>query len=177
MLGDTVASEDGAEGETTSKETEKNQMELQQGRMDQYFAYRQGLTEGPMRFCCACECHKHGMNPPKPPFPAKPQVNDLNDMLSWATDNHDTIEKLMPSGALQLVAKHLRDRSYSTAFSGIDCPGTVPLLNSRVKFQNMQGHRFASFFADWFSTNSTKKICMCWQHTCIVQVWFLKSQY
>lgn len=138
MLGESVASEGGGK--------ENTQTELQQGTMDQFFQYRQGLTHGPMRFCCAAECHKQGMNPPKHPVLEKPKVNDLNDMLSWATDNHDTIEKLMPSGALQLVAKHLRDRSYSTAFSGIDCPGTVSLLNSRVKFQNsLQGHRFASF--------------------------------
>ena len=136
LWGEDVASENDAKGKTSAKGKENNQTDLQQGRMDQYFEYRQGLAEGPMRFCCAAECHKQGMNPPRPPFPEKPVVNDLNDMLSWATDNHDTIEKLMPSGALQLVAKHLRDRSYSTAFSGIDCPGTVPLLNSRVKFQS-----------------------------------------
>ena len=45
--------------------------------------------------------------------------------MSWGHDYHDVLEKALPSGALKLLAERLSGSSYSTAFSGVDCPGSV----------------------------------------------------
>ena len=89
-----------------------------------FFPYSKGMSEQQMRFCCAAKCHDKGFSPPQQ-YPPKPQVKSLEDMMSWSHDYHDVLEKALPNGALKLLAERLSGSSYSTAFSGVDCPGSV----------------------------------------------------
>jgi len=97
-----------------------------QTTMTQYGKVRKGMTSGPTKFCCMCECFKGGVEPAVAFHPNSPQVvHNLDDMMSWAHDFHDTLAEALPFGALQLLHDHLRTGTYSTAFSGIDTPGSV----------------------------------------------------
>lgn len=95
-----------------------------QADLASFFPYSKGMSEQQMRFCCAAKCHDKVFSPPQQ-YPPKPQVQSLEDMMSWGHDYHDVLEKALPSGALKLLAQRLSGSSYSTAFSGVDCPGSV----------------------------------------------------
>lgn len=105
------------------------QSQTSQSSLFNFFSYSQGMTQKNSRFCCAAPggCHTKGFNVPTlPPPQDRKRVRSLENMMAWAADNHDTIQEVMPEGALHLLGEKLRSSSYSTAFSGVDCPGTVP---------------------------------------------------
>ena len=118
----------GGEPDSTAKgESEMNPKKPEcsrQSGLTSFFGYSKGMTEKDMRFCCATKCHEKAFAPPTT-YPPKPKVESLADMMSWAHDFHDAVQRALPEGALNLLAERLSSGSYSTAFSGIDCPGSV----------------------------------------------------
>ena len=111
-----------AKGE--SEMNPKNREGSRQSGLTSFFNYSKGMTEKDMRFCCATQCHENAFAPPTT-YPPKPKVESLADMMGWAHDFHDAVQRALPNGALNLLAERLSGGSYSTAFSGIDCPGSV----------------------------------------------------
>ena len=80
-----------------------------------------------------------GLQVPSRPFGAPlPEVHTLEDMMSWSHDYNDMFQELLPTGAMQLLYKRLDEGSYSTAFSGVDSPGTVchPACSSHFVFRS-----------------------------------------
>ena len=115
--------------ETTSATAQ--QSHTSQSSLFSFFEYSKGMTSKDSRFCCAAPggCFTKGFKVPTlPPPQERKRVRSLQDMMAWAADNHDTIQEVMPEGALRLLGEKLQSSSYSTAFSGVDCPGTVPWL-------------------------------------------------
>ena len=55
----------------------------------------------------------------------KPIVFDLKDMFSYHSDNVHTANTAMPQGAINFLVNSFKQRSYRTAFSGVDAPGTM----------------------------------------------------
>lgn len=100
-----------------------------QTSMTSFVKTRTGMTKGPTRFCCVTDCCKHGYDPSVAYHPKKPTiVNSLEDMMSWSHDFHDILSEALPWGALQYLHEEMRTATYSTAFSGIDTPGSVSWL-------------------------------------------------
>ena len=57
----------------------------------------------------------------------KAKVDSLKSMLAWPKDYHMALKDSMPDGVLEFLRTKLETSSYSTCFSGVDAPGTVPL--------------------------------------------------
>lgn len=98
-----------------------------QAHLKSFFPYGGcGMTKQDSRFCCASKCRHGGYDAPSADmFPPQPKIHTVQDVMSWAHDYNDTIEKVLPEGALQYLADRLCTSTYSTAFSGIDCPGSA----------------------------------------------------
>ena len=98
-----------------------------QAHLNTFFHYGGcGMTKQDSRFCCASKCRHRGYDAPcEGQFPPQPKLHTIEDVMSWAHDYNDTIEKVLPEGALQYLADRLCTSTYSTAFSGIDCPGSA----------------------------------------------------
>ena len=66
------------------------------------------------------------------PWP-KPTVKTLDDMIDWSKQYNKNLASVLPRGALCVLMHRLSKGSYSTAYSGIDAPGSV----SRIRLISM----------------------------------------
>ena len=93
-----------------------------------------GMTRGSMKFCCANSCIFAGYNPPDhpPSHSLEREVSSLEDMMSWPHDYNDIVQRVLSPKAIDLLQERLAgdNYSYSTAFSGIDTPGSVTSLKA-----------------------------------------------
>ena len=55
----------------------------------------------------------------------RPEVRDLSDMFSWASDYLDILEHVCPPGILHDLKTNIEETDRSSAFSGIDAPGVA----------------------------------------------------
>lgn len=116
---------------TTGDSTTTTTSSGQQTILKEYFRSNGvGMTKKDGRVCCKTTCSNKGYDAPSTPqFPPKPIVRSAEDMMAWADDNMTTLEQVLPHGALQLLADRMEKGTYSTAFSGVDCPGTVARMH------------------------------------------------
>lgn len=61
-----------------------------------------------------------------PPYPwPQDQVTSVDEMLDWASHYTSGLQATLPQGACHILWARMSSGSYSTAFSGIDAPGSV----------------------------------------------------
>ena len=97
--------------------------------------------------------------PPESEWPASPKVTSLEDMMSWAADDMNTIESLLPAGAVQYIAAKLSSSTYSTSFSGIDSPGSAMCcaaahLSERLGVKVSPGKHLSA--VEWYSPSQAE---------------------
>lgn len=68
-----------------------------------------------------CKCYAPPSSMPKA------KVDSLDAMLAWPKHYHKALQESLPDGVLGFLQNKLETSSYSTCFSGVDAPGTVPL--------------------------------------------------
>ena len=60
-----------------------------------------------------------------PPGWPRPPVSTLDDMIDWSRQYTHCLHEALPTGAMAILSHRLSQGSYSTAYSGIDAPGSA----------------------------------------------------
>ena len=68
-----------------------------------------------------CKCYAPPSSMPKA------VVNSLDSMLAWPKHYRKALQESLPDGVLGFLQHKMETSSYSTCFSGVDAPGSVPL--------------------------------------------------